>query len=296
MSWTECHDNFLRENVGKLTYKEIAIELKKGKRTISSRVKQLGLTGINLQSSTLFEKIYSVNDSFFDEINIVNSYYAGLIAADGHVKGNAISLTQSKPRLYAIERFVRLVDFSGKIYKAKHKKGYDSFSITITSERWKNALKDNFNIVPKKSLILKHPNLEKIEHQLSFITGLIDGDGTVNFYKGKTNRKVAIISLCGTYDITEWIFNFWKSYCSSTGKRISSGPRKLTNNNTWEVRISGFRSIKFYQLIKDISIPKMESKWDIFYNEMEGEGESYYLKDFSKDQKRGRDGRFYKTC
>lgn len=292
MSWTQYQDEFLKNNVGKITYRNIATELKKGCRTISRRVKQLRLSGINLNKSSQFQKIFSVNESFFDKVNALSSYYAGLIAADGCVYKNTISLTQSMPRSYAIKRFKRYVDYDGKIYRVKREKGYDSFTITITSKRWKNALECNFGIIPKKSLILRCPHIDDFDCVLSFIVGLIDGDGTIGFYGKKDNRKMALISLCGTRQITEWVFQIWLQYCYSAGNRQSGGPRQITENNTWETRISGFKAIKFYNLVKHLDIPKMESKWGIFEKELNEKGELFYLKDFSKKRPKGKNGRF----
>lgn len=291
MSWTERNDIFLRNNIGKITYREIASNLKKSKRTISYRVKKLGLVGINLSEKTQFKKIYSINERFFDDINIINSYYAGLIASDGCIYGNCISLTQSEKRLYSIKRFVDIVEFDGKIYKAKHKKGYNSFSVVITSKRWQNALKDNFGLTPKKSLTLEYPTIKDFDCKLSFMVGLIDGDGTVGFYKKKGVKKVALVFLCGTYSMVNWVKDLWDEYCFSVGKRKNNGPNKLTENNTWGTGISGFRAIKFYKLIKDLNIPKMESKWDVFENEFKINGEDFYLKDFSKERRR-KNGKF----
>lgn len=114
------------------------------------------------------------------------------------------------------------------------------------------------------------------------------------FYKEKKDKKIPIITLCGTYKITNWVFKLWENYCYSKGKRKSSGPRKLTSNNTWEIRISGIGAMKFYNLIKNLNIPKMETKWDIFKNKIAEKG-NYYLKDFGRNKQRDISGRFCKT-
>jgi DNA-binding Lrp family transcriptional regulator len=292
MSWTKKEDIFLKKHIGKITYEDIAEKLKKSKRTISYRVDKLGIKGINLSSKFRFKKKYSVNDNFFSKVNLINSYYAGLIASDGCVRGNTISLTQSESRLYVIKRFVKDINYNGKIYKSHHTKGHNSFTVVISSVKLKQDLKNNFNIIEKKSLILTPPKFIDNECKLSFIVGLIDGDGTIGFYNKKKDKKTSLISLCGTYDMTKWVFDIWKKECLSTNKRKNSGPRQITNNNTWVVSISGISVIKFYELIENLNIPKMETKWNVFPEEFKLMGKDFYLKDFSKDRKKYRNGKF----
>ena len=290
--WTKDEDIFLKNNAGILTHAGIAKRLKRTKYSVDHRVIQLGLKKTILSTKTQFKKIYSVNEDFFDKINILNSYYAGLIASDGYIGGNFVSFTQSESRLYAVERFVNYVDYDGKIYKSRHKKGHDSFTVVISSKKWQKDLKRNFNIGNKKSLILEPPKDLNHNCKLAFIVGLIDGDGTIGFYNKKRNKKLSLISLCGTYDITEWVFNVWKTNCLSKNKRKNLGPRKLTANNTWYVGISGMAVIKFYELIENIDIPKMETKWGVFEEEFKNLGRDFYKKDFSKERKRSKNGTF----
>jgi hypothetical protein len=58
-----------------------------------------------------------------------------------------------------------------------------------------------YGILPKKSLILKPPNIEE-KYYLPYICGYFDGDGSINKTSQYNNYS---ISIQGTKEILEWI-------------------------------------------------------------------------------------------
>jgi hypothetical protein len=121
----------------------------------------------------------SGDENFFSVPNILNSYWAGFIAADGCIRGyhdHYLSLGLSKKDISHLEKFKRDLRLSNKITI------YDKHNSCITglsSNKICDDLKNNFNITPRKSKTLKPPNIKNKTNILSFIAGYIDGDGSV---------------------------------------------------------------------------------------------------------------------
>ena len=244
-----------------------------------------------------WKKLYSVNDCFFSEYNILSCYYAGLLAADGCVRNEKhFSLTQSGKNKVLIESFIKDISYTGLIYKENPKNGKTSFRVSITSRKIVKDLEEKFNITTKKSLTLVPPEISEKNLTMSFIAGLIDGDGSVGLYnfKGK-DKKVPIVTVCGTLEIIQWANNFInKEFPSIRRFKKQNKCRKLTQRNTYLISFSGARVVKLFLEMKKYNIP-CSHKWDVIKNQIEKFGESYYLDDHCCLKGRNRNGRFIKN-
>lgn len=143
---------------------------------------------------------YYINDNFFEIPNLLNSYWAGFLAADGNISRDYCTLTiglSAKDRI-VLENFIRDTDSNYKIKNYKSN-GCDCVGLAITSAKICQDLKNNFNITDRKSLTLIHPNLTT-DLSDSFIVGYIDGDGTIGLYNSKKQKSLSL-SLLGTTDM-----------------------------------------------------------------------------------------------
>jgi hypothetical protein len=84
--WTKKDIEFIRSNIGKLTYKEIGSHIHRSYSSIQSKVRYLPF-----QKKI---KKYSVNFNYFKKWSREMSYVLGFIAADGNIchSGNAHTL------------------------------------------------------------------------------------------------------------------------------------------------------------------------------------------------------------
>ena len=116
------------------------------------------------------------------------------------------------------------------------------------SEQWVNDLWSNFNIGPRKSLTIKPPNGLTQEQSLSYICGLIDGDGSVYIQKSKgiSYYKIKIV---GTHELMHWCKDI-------TGLKSSIGKY----SSITELNIFGTNAKKFYNMVEDLNLPLMERK------------------------------------
>ena len=216
--------------------------------------------GKNINSKKKRE--FLVNDNFFELPNLINSYWAGFIAADGNISKDFKYLSiglASKDKIH-LENFLNDLNSNYKISSFKVKNKYDTSSIKIMSEKICSDLKFNFNITDNKSLTLIPPNITDIDLIHSFIIGYIDGDGSIGLYKDK-DREYLQISLLGTKKICEWIKNIFSDIYEKEIGNISHD--KNHNENTFCYKITDKSARYVYTQLYNINVPKLIRKWDI---------------------------------
>ena len=104
--WTEDDDLFLREKYGKITYEEMAEYFNVSKNEVMTRCRnKLQITQNGKGSNNIFphthkkfiemtnEKRNIFDENFFGIPNLINSYWAGFLAADGNIRTNKKSLS-----------------------------------------------------------------------------------------------------------------------------------------------------------------------------------------------------------
>jgi hypothetical protein len=247
--WTEEEDAFLVENYNKCDVNSIFPY--RTKSSIRSRANKLGICDSRNK--------YSVNESFFESPNILNSYYAGLIASDGHIIKNKIgqkSLNITSIDKHILESFINDIKYSGQIYELKkQKKTYKiKYKVTITSNILCDDLYKNWNITPKKSLTLLPPIFDDRKLIMSYIKGFMDGDG------GIYNRKglLGVGFTCASLD-----FIYWIKYNIGTPNKIQlkGGKRK---NKCYSLFIVGEKSKIILNEIYSLDTPYLFRKKEIY--------------------------------
>lgn len=264
--WTKKEIKILKENVGKIPTCKIRGILPE--RTLSSiyhKVRKLGLKA----DTSLSHIKYSFDSNFFKKPNLLNSYWAGFIAADGCILdySNSIQITLKSSDGRHLKRFKEDVEFDGKLcYHDNHKNERTTISLSHANKLIKD-LEDNFNIVPRKTLILKPPYLS-LKNSLAYIIGYFDGDGTTTYcrpkYKGR-RKKYLSIGLVGTYEVLEWIKNILDYLFEFKCKAHESNVCKVTNKNIYCYYIRGKRAERIHKCLRKINVPKLKRKWDVKY-------------------------------
>lgn len=150
------------------------------------------------------------DEDYFAVPNLENSYWAGLIAADGSIIDAKIGQKQLTLALkesdrHQVDHLHSLIG-AGKVYKSSQydkrtSKTYHRVEYKIPSDKICADLASNFNIHPRKSLTHKSPEL-KGDLALAFIAGYIDGDGSYTY-----RHKRPQIKIVGTEEFLSWISN-----------------------------------------------------------------------------------------
>lgn len=204
----------------------------------------------------MIRRVNSVNDNFFSKPNLLNSYWAGFIAADGCIIDKAHSqkllvLELGIKEYKHLMAFKKAIDFIGKI--GIYRKGR-SCKFSITSDILCNALNENFKITPRKTFTLEPPeNLNK-EQTLAYIIGYIDGDGSILINKAQAGKYSYL-----AFDIvcTKSIGSYIKKHLGLSKIQIIKRPKE----NVHRVRFNGKTAIIIYKLLEKLVVPKLQRKW-----------------------------------
>lgn len=197
---------------------------------------------------------YSIDDSYFKNIQHIQAWLLGILAADGCICKNTITISQSgKEGLKIITYIKKITNFKGNILITQPKKGNIVYTLAIRSAEIIEDLK-KYNIVPRKSLSYKLPILDDSIFY-SFLRGYIDGDGCVGIYDNGLNAKYLQISLVGTK-------NFIDNICKKIP--IAAGILKKTENNVYEARWYGKKAKTIGSLVYSNNTIFKGKKYNIY--------------------------------
>lgn len=155
---------------------------------------------------------YRVNDAYFDYPTLINSYWAGFIAADGCIIDrrakygwtDKLSIELSPKDEEHLKLLSKALEYTGPIICSKHSHGTYR-QLTITSQQLCNSLAQNFNIIPRKTKVIMPPPLTG-NFALAFIKGFIDGDGSIGEDKRRNNSDIVKLQLyCESVSLLQWI-------------------------------------------------------------------------------------------
>src|SRR5690606_13503507 len=101
-------------------------------------------------------------------------------------------------------QFKKITKSTHNIYSC----GKNQIRYNIYSDIWFDDLYKFWNILPNKTLYLNPPNITDLNLCLSYIIGLIDGDGSIcicNFTQTHNGKKYTYpkikFMLCGTFSL-----------------------------------------------------------------------------------------------
>lgn len=204
--------------------REIAKKLYVSKTCINYRIKKYG----KIRSLTLAKRNSDINHSFFSKFTSESCYWAGFIAADGCIRnGKQIAINLSNIDENHLKKFSKIIN-----YKKSIKTKNNTSSLFFGSKELITNINKNFNIVPKKSLILEPPmNIPKklIYH---FIRGYIDGDGSYFYDKTKI-----ILEILGTYKMLSWIKKNFEKNCKI------GNPSIIKRNKIYYLKYAGNKQV-----------------------------------------------------
>lgn len=202
------------------------------------------------------------NIHFFDQYTVESCYWAGFIAADGYVRSdrNAVTIHLSILDIDHLYKLAKITNFNGNILSNNN-----DCSITFAGKWYVEALKNNFNIEPRKTFSINISNNIPKDMLLHFIRGYFDGDGSITHMNNYLHVSITSGSTELLHQITNYIcengikirnkyekpkiYDVNKSinyFCNNAYKLIDL----LYSNSTEETRLD--RKYKLY--LKDIPI------------------------------------------
>jgi hypothetical protein len=201
---------------------------------------------------------YYYDRDFFSVPTLLNSYWAGMLGADGclvleekYGRGSTAQVRLSLTNDYDHVNQFRLDIGYDKEVSTKE----DVHEICITSA-WKyiEDLKENFNLIPNKTKVLIPPSLNE-ENSIAYIIGYIDGDGSIfqghNKYRDGRDRYVPALSVAGTEEVLKWI-----------QKHLDFDNKISFERGIYHTKIQGTRALSLIRTLREIDVPKLSRKWN----------------------------------
>lgn len=214
------------------------------------------------------------DELFFDVPNIINCAIAGMLAADGCMQKNRLTIGLAGKDQEYLEMLKKITKYTGKIntrtsrYKIKNYSNpsnpdYEGdYTVCLLGfnyiKKWKKDLEKYFNITSKKSLTLLPPNLNDLNLQLAYLSGIYDGDGNISMQK-KKGKPMLGLHFIGTKELVEWAIKIYKNIFPNF--KIKSVKRK--SPNIFTLKINGCQSYILSKMILSMNLPRLERKWKI---------------------------------
>lgn len=276
--WTEEKIQYLKDNYGKITRRELSKVLEIPEHIIYKKTKELNIcfkSGKNPTGTKHFSrrKVY-LNDNFFEIPNLLNSYWAGFIAADGNIRKDEkeLNIQIGQKDVEHLERFIKDIEFDGKMSVYTRKNDIKMCNAHFPSSKIVTDLKNNFNIIPRKSLVLNPPQNLTNEQKDAYIIGYIDGDGCIRKFKTKHNEYISIDSR-GTLEINQYIrtriIEILEPNKEIFGNRFNYGAisyekkDKQESKNHCRFKITGKASIILIEHFSKYNVPFLKRKWAV---------------------------------
>lgn len=204
-----------------------------------------------------------VNNNFFSKPTLLNSYWAGFIAADGCILSDkpVLQIGLSSKDKNILIKFKNEIKFEGRIFERFNtsgdgKKLYPTSVLRIRSEKITKDLYKNFNITPKKSWTLKPPPLDK-KKALAFIIGYIDGDGCIS--QKRNNLGGTVLKITGNKKFISWIKRTLEK-CFNL--KIKGKIHKAWQSDISFLLIQGKQAFDILNKLETLPISKLERKWN----------------------------------
>lgn len=200
--WTADEYAVLDANYGRMKLRSVAALLPG--RTVAAIRTRAQMRGLRADRSVTNKQLPGWDEGYFSQPNEENSYWAGLLAADGSINRTAVALYQADEAV--VRLFKDTVAYPGAL-TCRHRSRVPTteYSVSMTSPRMVADLAKNYNIVPAKSLTLLAPKQLSRDCALSFLVGLIDGDGSICVKSSKNGSRYLSVTCTCTESVANWM-------------------------------------------------------------------------------------------
>ena len=144
----------------------------------------------NYEQLQYSNRIYHVNENYFNENNSNMYYIVGFIAADGTIAkySNSIDIQLAGKDVEILKKIAKEMNFTGQVKEFTNSFNREMCRLTITSKNLVESLL-KFNITKNKTLTYQMPNIPD-EFLWDYLRGYFDGDGHVS----KKGNETSIVT------------------------------------------------------------------------------------------------------
>lgn len=262
--WTPEEDTQLKDLVstGKYSYRQIDKIM--GGRSLASVIGHA--RAIDLSNGEYKPRKYEHDRAFFTEPNIVNSYIAGFLAADGSIRQDKAGHWCLRLELSALDRDHLLwIRDSMKHEGPLHSWGNINtfFWQMHVTDSYAKDLERNFGVIWRKTHRLQPPNLPTFDLQFAYLLGLLDGDGCVHISK-INNLGVSYVS--SSLAAVQWCQMMITHLDFPLVRKKTPLPKELKNVNAYGLAYVGARAVCLVRLAQAFAaqhnLPILARKWN----------------------------------
>jgi hypothetical protein len=193
--------------------------------------------GIEIRSAADRARRWPVrHDAFSPPVSPEGWYWIGFLAADGHISGSSVTLTQKITRAEVLRRFL---GFLGCGHRPLGSRNHPSGRTASVSSPQLVADLAIHGVVPRKSYQLK--TSETAAPQPLFWLGVFDGDGSIVI----SRRGVPTIQVAGASDLMGQLARFLGVRLTGTEPAVV---RHGQSDVLWTVRVAGDRARQLAEL------------------------------------------------
>lgn len=196
--WTSNEIEFLKDNIGKLTYKQMSkLLINRSSASIQSKIRYLPFQ----------QKIkkHPVNSHFFKSWSPRMAYVLGFIGADGNIchSGRAHTLHIACDDKDIIETIKNIMEYEGPIRLKPRLNRKISYSLRICDPIIFGDL-EKLGVTERKSLTFTPPKIpaKLIRH---FIRGYFDGDGSVSLRNIQHRSRLTVAIYTASLNMANYL-------------------------------------------------------------------------------------------
>lgn len=200
----------------------------------------------------------SVNNTYFDTVNINQAWLMGFIAADGTISKdkNLIKIGLSSQDREILEKIKAELKIAREIHDSCTNNGYAVSELAWSSKNHKDFLA-KYGIVNNKTYhAMQVPNFTDKKLILAFILGYMDGDGSISINE---NKYLRIRIVAHRSEILQSIVDNLSTFYPNLTYSLSQDSRKL-----YELSISTLFAVPILKDMYNLNSLRLDRKYKKF--------------------------------
>lgn len=282
--------------------KEISSALGRSEGSINNKMCELRLflKSKSLKGESDYRRVYSVDDSFFENIDSQKkAYWLGWMITDGyviselHTKRGIINstkvglkisvkdldvideITQDTKSTFPIKHIIVRVNQKPYVNKITGESriitGGAHCCYEVSSAKMVEDLL-KYGVVQNKTYNVRYPDLLEERFAPGFIAGVISGDGSVSIKNNHNKAELLRCNIAGNLDLLKPIKEILvKTIDYNSDKKIY---KYRSTKNLYNLELNQTETIALYYWLKDNGVSLMKRKDEIIKNYIEKEKES----------------------
>ena len=205
--------------------------------------------GVKIRNNSEANRVYSLNEEYFNYESHNMAYILGFIAADGTVreKSNEIKITLSSVDKEILEKIKAELNSGRPLREYEDNNGYSKVELDFSSPIIKNKLKE-YGIIPNKTLLLKPPYKLNEKYIPDYIRGYFDGDGSIS-KTGYNNNGLEFRIVSASKEILEFFENYFCQKYNQSKSHIQSRKKEKNKLQLFDLRYSTNFSKELYNIL-----------------------------------------------